>query len=215
MSFQIWRRSPQSQLLSETIALEENIVTVNVKIWRCESCLSWRANTEVRMLFSERQKCELMNRAQTTSTNSPNTRWLLLNLQFLLWNIFPTPESKPNPIPTEIHVSATPSLTLLTTRGPGGSNLGSVARPEGGERPGPVWRPGSDRVSIQSNLQAHEKSTPDNRQFLCSAASRGMTCLVEVRQGGEMKRRRRRRRWSWFSGCDFKRLCSKAGTLRE
>lgn len=193
-------------------------MTVNVKIWKLESCLSWWANS---VLFSEQQECfddtnsELMNRAQITSSNRPNTRWLLLNLQFPLLNLFPSPESKPNPIPTEIHVSATPSLTFLTTRSPSGSNLGSVARPEGGEHPGPVWRPGSDRVSIQSNLQAHEKSTLDNRQFLCSAASRGTTCPVKVRQGGEMKRRRRRKRWSWFSGCEFRRLCCKAGTLQE
>lgn len=44
----------------------------------------------------------------------------------------------------------------------------------------------ADRVSIQSNLQAHEKSTLDNRQFLCSAASRGVTRLAKV-GGGEDK----------------------------
>lgn len=38
----------------------------------------------------------------------------------------------------------------------------------------------ADRVSIQSNLQAHEKSTLDNRQFLCSAALRGVTRLARV-----------------------------------
>lgn len=48
-------------------------------------------------------------------------------------------------------------------------------------------------MSIQSNLQAHEKSTLDNRQFLCSAASRGMTCLAKVGKE-EVGRRRRGRR---------------------
>lgn len=44
-------------------------------------------------------------------------------------------------------------------------------------------------MSIQSNLQAHEKSTLDNRQFLCSAASRGVTRLAKVcaEGGGEDK----------------------------
>lgn len=48
-------------------------------------------------------------------------------------------------------------------------------------------------MSIQSNLQAHEKSTLDNRQFLCSAASRGMTCLAKVGKE-EVGRQRRGRR---------------------
>lgn len=39
-------------------------------------------------------------------------------------------------------------------------------------------------MSIQSNLQAHEKSTLDNRQFLCSAGSRGVTRLAKVRERG-------------------------------
>lgn len=46
-----------------------------------------------------------------------------------------------------------------------------------------MWQPHSDRVSIQSNLQAHEKSTLDNRQFLCSAASGGVTRLAKGREG--------------------------------
>lgn len=53
----------------------------------------------------------------------------------------------------------------------------------GCEWPGAFWQPRSDRVSIQSNLGAHEKSTLDNRQFLCSAASRGVTRLVSAREG--------------------------------
>lgn len=48
-------------------------------------------------------------------------------------------------------------------------------------------------MSIQSNLQAHEKSTLDNRQFLCSAASRGMTCLAKVGKEGVGRQRRGRR----------------------
>lgn len=42
-------------------------------------------------------------------------------------------------------------------------------------------------MSIQSNLQAHEKSTLDNRQFLCSTASRGVTRLAKVRVMGGSK----------------------------
>jgi len=50
-------------------------------------------------------------------------------------------------------------------------------------------------VSIQSNLQAHEKSTLDNRQFLCSAASRGLTRPAKVsKRGGKTKRKKKRKR---------------------
>lgn len=72
---------------------------------------------------------------------------------------------------------------------PAGSTQRSRARPRGSAS-GPARRDiPADRVSIQSNLQAHEKSTLDNRQFLCSAASRGVTRLARVwgegqRQGG-------------------------------
>lgn len=39
-------------------------------------------------------------------------------------------------------------------------------------------------MSIQSNLGAPEKSTLDNRQFLCSAALRAVTRLAKEKGGG-------------------------------